>query len=267
MAEKRDELRGRHTQHKRLGAQSDFPASSAQESQRQAAQHKGNRCEIRHTPGRGCRCRGQVPDKSLVNAKIDWQELLTQRQHPHRADHQPGEDARRAVIAPPQAGTSEHKAQCGIELHRSRLGQQRRRHLEDNQPARQEHQTDSSDDQRAGAGDASRAGYRRDRIRARNGRHQVAFGVRCVPLARLLRADRDGLQGVFLQPMAGLLAKKQCSKPPEAARSQSARAYAEDLVRLAAQIAGSGEGATWNPLSELKPETPRQMVAVLIVLH
>ena len=36
----------------------------------------------------------------------------------------------------------------------------------------------------------------------------IPLGTLCITLARLWQSDRDGLQGVFLTPIAGLLARK-----------------------------------------------------------
>ena len=49
----------------------------------------------------------------------------------------------------------------------------------------------------------------------------------CITLAELWRADRDGLQGDFLQPIARSGQEKQRSRPPKAARSQTAGGFAD----------------------------------------
>jgi len=41
-----------------------------------------------------------------------------------------------------------------------------------------------------------------------NQRAQVLLGILCITLAGLWRADREGPQGVFLQPIARLLVRK-----------------------------------------------------------
>ena len=55
----------------------------------------------------------------------------------------------------------------------------------------------------------------------------LALGTLCITLAELWYADRDGLQGAFLQPIAPLLARKATPQTARARVPQTAGSYAE----------------------------------------
>ena len=55
----------------------------------------------------------------------------------------------------------------------------------------------------------------------------LALGTLCITLAELWYADRDGLQGAFLQPIAPLLARKATPQTARARAPQTAGSYAE----------------------------------------
>ena len=55
----------------------------------------------------------------------------------------------------------------------------------------------------------------------------TVLGTLCITLAELWCADRDGLQGAFLQPIAPLLAKKATPQTARARAATDRRSYAE----------------------------------------
>ena len=54
----------------------------------------------------------------------------------------------------------------------------------------------------------------------------------CITLARLWRSDRDGLQGVFLRPIAGLLARKTTQQTARARLTTDRRDLCRGSLRF-----------------------------------